>query len=168
MKKLVGIFLLISSVGLTSCAQNQTYEQMLADLYKNTVPFIKGHELESKLGKQEMLILDTREKDEYNVSHIKGAKLISYDNFELSDIPKVNKNTLIVIYCSVGYRSERIGEKLKKAGYTNVYNLYGGLFQWINEGRQVVGNDNKPTDKIHPYSDSWGKWLTRGKKVYKP
>jgi len=33
------------------------------------------------------------------------------------------------VYCSLGIRSEVIAKKLKKAGYTNVFNLYGGIFE---------------------------------------
>ena len=38
-----------------------------------------------------------------------------------------DKNKPIVVYCTTGFRSEEAYKKLKKIGYTNVYNLYGGL-----------------------------------------
>lgn len=167
MKTALIITTIISFLGM-ACSQPENYNQLLADLYKNTVPTMQPSELTAKLKSDKITILDTREIEEYNVSHINNSKHVGYDNFSLKKLPELDKSDTIVLYCSVGYRSERIGEKLLKAGYTNVYNLYGGLFQWVNEEREVVGNNNQPTDNIHPYSDSWGKWLTKGKKVYKP
>ena len=40
----------------------------------------------------------------------------------------------IIVYCSIGVRSEDIGEKLKELGYTKILNLYGGIFDWKNKG----------------------------------
>ena len=76
------------------------------------------------------------------------------------------KDQEVIVYCSVGYRSERIGEKLQKAGYTNVKNLYGGIFSWKNEGNEVVRDADIPTDSVHTYNKSWGKWLLKGIEVY--
>ena len=71
-----------------------------------------------------------------------------------------------MVYCSIGIRSEDISEKLKKAGYTNVYNLYGGIFEWKNRNYPVVNPENEVTEKVHAYSKQWGQWLHKGKKVY--
>lgn len=45
-----------------------------------------------------------------------------------------------------------------EAGYIQVYNLYGGIFEWVNEGHPVF-NDQGETDKIHAYNKLWGMWL---------
>ena len=47
------------------------------------------------------------------------------------------------MYCSIGKRSEKVTQKLKKAGYNNVSNLYGGIFEWVNQGNEVVDTNNK-------------------------
>jgi 3-mercaptopyruvate sulfurtransferase SseA len=54
---------------------------------------------------------------------------------------------------------------LQQAGFTNVKNLYGGIFQWMNEKKPVY-NHKGLTQQVHPYSRSWGIWLQRGEKVY--
>ena len=76
------------------------------------------------------------------------------------------KDASIVIYCSVGVRSEKIGEKLIAAGYTNVKNLYGSIFEWVNEGNAVYNMNGKATNRVHAYSKTWGIWLKKGVKVY--
>ena len=86
----------------------------------------------------------------------------------LENVADLDKKTPIVVYCSVGYRSEKVGEKLKAAGFLNVKNLYGSIFEWVNEGNPVVGNDNKATAKVHTYNKTWSRWVDKKniEKVY--
>ena len=89
-----------------------------------------------------------------------------YDNFQEDLLSKLDKEKPVVVYCSVGYRSERIGERMQKAGFTAVYNLYGGIFQWTNEGNKVENTHGKPTAKVHGYNKNWSQWIFKGEKVY--
>ena len=123
--------------------------------------------IEELLQQQDQLILlDSREKKEYEVSHIPGARWVGYDDFDLSRVKDLPKDVRIVTYCSVGYRSERIGEKLQKAGFQHIYNLKGSIFKWVNEGNIIVDKNNEPTNKIHGFDKNWGKWLKKGEVVY--
>ncbi len=126
---------------------------------------MQPHILASKLENENVVILDIRSDEEFGVSHIEGAQLVDYENFDIEDLASIDKEAEIIVYCSVGYRSERVGEKLIDRGYQNVNNLYGGIFQWKNTDYQVV-NDNGTTDSVHTYNRSWSKWLTKGIKVY--
>ncbi len=113
--------------------------------------------------KDDVILLDAREMKEYEISHIPGAKYVGFDDFDdsvLSDIPKDKR---IVVYCSIGYRSEKIGEKLKKLGYSNSYNLFGSIFEWVNAGQPLVDIDGNTTHKIHTYNKKWSKWVAEGK-----
>ncbi len=73
-------------------------------------------------------VIDVRTQDEYNFRHIQGAI-----NIQLQDITtKIqnvvsNKDDIIIVYCEYGGRSGKALNKLKKMGYTNVYNLDGGI-----------------------------------------
>lgn len=159
------IFILLLS---SSCHYFATdYDQMLESLYSNSVPFISSDSLRQlHQNESNFSLFDTRAKKEYQVSHIQHAIYIGYNDFDLKQLASVPKDQPIILYCSVGYRSERIGEQLQKAGFTEVYNLYGGIFQWINEGHPIFNHKKEPTDSIHAYSKSWGKWLKKGIKVY--
>ena len=53
-----------------------------------------------------------------------------------------------------------------KAGYTNVYNLYGGIFEWKNKNFIVIDSEEKETNKVHTYNRDWSKWLKKGEKVF--
>jgi rhodanese-related sulfurtransferase len=143
---------------------SKAYDLMLASLLSHSVKEIN---VESLQVKSNVVILDAREEVEYRVSHIKNARYVGYTNFLTSSIKDVPKDSEIVVYCSVGYRSEKIAERLKKIGYLNVSNLYGGIFEWINQGKEVVDKQEVVTLNIHPYSSVWGIWLKKGNKVYK-
>jgi rhodanese-related sulfurtransferase len=110
-------------------------------------------------------VLDAREKTEHEVSHLQNAIWVGHDTFTLKSVAELDKNKPVLIYCTVGARSEEIGKKLQKEGFTRVYNLYGGIVHWVNEGRPVFAK-GKPTQKVHTYSQPWSVWLTKGEKVY--
>jgi rhodanese-related sulfurtransferase len=142
---------------------SKLYSAMLNGLLKESVPFVSVAQLRQLPGP---VLLDTREASEFAVSHLRGARLVGYDTFSLASVQDLPKNAAIVVYCSVGARSEKIGAQLKQAGFINVRNLYGGLFEWVNEGQPVVTAADQPTDRVHAYSPTWGIWLQRGQKVY--
>lgn len=163
MKKYIPSFILFIASSITGCAQ-KTFEEKVNGLLKETVPFIKTDELQSI--QNEVVILDTRTPEEYEISHLNGAKFIDYDHFKAKDVKEIPKDAEVVVYCSIGYRSERIGEKLQKLGYSNVKNLYGGIFDWKNKEQEVVNMDGSPTDSVHTYNKTWSKWLLKGTKIY--
>lgn len=121
---------------------------------------------EAAANRNSYTFLDAREAEEYNVSHISNALFIGYDHFELSAVNDLPRNTPLIVYCSIGKRSENITKELLKEGFNNVHNLYGGIFEWVNGGNGVVDNENKPTNKVHAYGRFWGKFLDRCEKVY--
>jgi len=132
------------------------YDEMLDALYSKTVPLIKADEINQL---SDYVILDTRAENECAVSCIKGAKWVGYSNPDLSIVDDLSKDQAILVYCSVGYRSERIGEQLLKKGFTNVHNLYGGIFEWVNTNHPLVDEQNNPIQKVHGFEPSWGKWV---------
>jgi rhodanese-related sulfurtransferase len=144
----------------------QSLSELLKKHNKNNIPYISVQEL--AMPKTDVIILDARELEEYNVSHINNAVFVGYDAFDLQKtIQKLpNKHQKIVVYCSLGIRSEIIANKLKLAGFTNVFNLYGGIFEWKNNNFSVVNQQNKETDSVQVFSKEWSKWLTKGIKVY--
>lgn len=142
---------------------SRSYGAMLETMYKKSVPLVTVAELKKM---PDVVLLDTRSKAEFDVSHLPNARWVGYDDFDLKRVQDIPKQAKVVVYCSVGYRSERVGEKLLIAGYQHVNNLYGSLFEWVNQKNPVVTNQGKPTQSVHAYSRLWGVWLSRGEKVY--
>ena len=163
MKKLFILFLVVS----TTTFGQKKLDKLLKKWNKRNVPYMSVETL--ALPKTDALLLDAREQKEYEVSHIKNAICVGYDKFKLKEtlakLPE-DKNAKIVVYCSLGIRSETVAHKLIEAGYTNVYNLYGGIFKWKNANFQVVDTLGNNTEKVHTFNKDWSKWLKKGEKVY--
>ncbi|MBT8235694.1 MAG: rhodanese-like domain-containing protein [Bacteroidia bacterium] len=149
---------------LSACGQ-PSIESTLERLNRESVPYISAEELNSTTGQ---ILLDTRSKDEYEVSHLQGAKWVGYKKFDIDEVLEAypDKNTPMVVYCSVGVRSENIGEKLQNAGYTDVKNLYGGIFEWKNKDFLVYTPEGNSTEKVHVYGRRWGRLLHNAEKIY--
>ena len=161
-KLFILFFLFISALGYSQ----DTLVKLLKKYNKETIPYVSAQELATKI--KDAKILDARELNEYSVSHIKNALYVGYKNFDINTVKKSLPDSLqtIIVYCSIGVRSEDIGEKLKKAGYTNIYNLFGGIFEWKNNNFPVFNSEEKETENVHAYSIEWGKWLQKGIKIY--
>lgn len=142
-------------------------DKKVNSLINKSVPLITSGELDTLIASNnDLVILDTRSVKEYEVSKIGNARFIDYDDFEPEMVKDIPKDQQIVVYCSVGYRSEKIGEKLQQLGYKNVLNLFGGIFDWKNTDHNVVNIEGQLTDSVHTYNKSWSKYLAKGVKVY--
>ncbi len=142
------------------------FETMVKTMLTNEVDTISSQELAEMLKTEHVVLLDSREYEEYSVSHLEGAKFIGYDNPDYKVLDDVDKSMPVVVYCSIGKRSENIGIELEKRGFTNVYNLFGGIFDWTNRGFPVLDSDGNQVKKVHPYSTTWGVWVNNYDKEY--
>ncbi|MAP55296.1 rhodanese-like domain-containing protein [Altibacter sp.] len=165
MKKISYILLLLMTFSATA---QESLDALLKQYNTHSVPYISVEELRRLQVNDTVVILDAREITEFGVSHIDNARYVGFSAFSSEALSEIitNKNSAIVVYCSLGIRSEVIAEKLKDAGYTNVRNLYGGIFEWKNKGYTVVDSTRTETENIHAFSKAWSKWLTNGNKVY--
>lgn len=143
----------------------ESISELLKKHNSGSVPYISVQEL--AMPKTDAVLLDAREISEYKVSHLKGAIYVGYNNFNLEETTKQlnDKQQTIIVYCSLGIRSEDIAEQLKKVGYTNVYNLFGGIFEWKNKGFKIY-NSKGETEDVHAFSKAWSQWLLKGNKIY--
>ncbi|MCK0157365.1 rhodanese-like domain-containing protein [Cellulophaga sp. F20128] len=152
------LFLTVNNYGQSSI------KKLLKKHNTESIPYLS---IDSLLQKSDVILLDTREEIEYNTSHLKGAICVGYDLFNIESITSKieNKNAEIIVYCSIGIRSEDIGEKLKAAGYTNVKNLYGGIFEWKNKNNPIYDANDNETNKVHTHSKYWSRLLTNAEKI---
>ncbi len=81
-------------------------------------------------------IIDVRTKEEYAVSHVKGAQLFPLQDMQNNQVPDIAKDTPIAIYCRSGNRSSQAYTILKNSGFTNVTDL-GGLTMLARYGLKV-------------------------------
>lgn len=83
--------------------------------------------------------IDVRDQKEYDAGHIPGALNISEDTL-YSVIPQKypDKNQLIYLNCNTGHKGAVSTRLLRSMGYTNVWNIEGGLTGWKRYNYPVV------------------------------
>ncbi len=83
--------------------------------------------------REDFIILDVREQDEFDAGHIPGAMLLPYTEIEnKAEAILPDKDKQILVYCRSGRRSKIAAEALAKLGYTNVKE-FGGIIDWPYE-----------------------------------
>lgn len=136
---------------------NEKFNEELHTLLKYNVPLISVDSVYNNRDK--FILLDSRERKEFDVSHIAGAHYVGYNNFNIKSLPEIPEGKQIVVYCTISYRSEKIAKKIKEmTGYTPL-NLYGSIFAWVNHGYPVVDNNGKHTMKVHTHNRQLSKWV---------
>ena len=111
---------------LVTHARNQIREIAPADAAK-----------EAKAG--EAVIIDVRDKDEWDEKHIPDAVHLSRGTIELDIEEKVpDPNAVVICHCGGGGRSALAAESLQKMGYKNVRSMAGGLKAWKAAGLPVT------------------------------
>jgi rhodanese-related sulfurtransferase len=83
----------------------------------------------------EFFILDVRTPEEYNSGHIANA--INIDSSSLnfnSAIGQLSRDKTYLVYCQMGGRSATATKTMRQLGFKNVFNMTGGLAQWVNVG----------------------------------
>ena len=158
-------FIILGQVDTQLC-DNPKFEKAIERYIKHSVEVISVDELYEYKGNY--VLLDAREFEEYETSHIPGSLYFGYDNPNLNVLDNIDKDQPIVMYCSIGYRSEKMGEMLEEKGFTNVKNLYGSIFEWGNKSYPLVDSKDNETNKIHTYNKQWSKWVQNStlEKVY--
>jgi rhodanese-related sulfurtransferase len=106
-----------------------------------------------------VVLLDARAIAEHRVSHLASAAHVDPDRGDLSGL-EIARDARVVVYCSVGWRSAIVAERLRRAGFRDVYNLEGGIFGWANAGRPVFRGTER-VRVVHPYDAVWGRLLSR-------
>jgi rhodanese-related sulfurtransferase len=131
----------------------------LIELQWPTVQQMPTAELARRIDAHEpLLLLDTRAKEEYQVSHLPGALWAESPAQLRAAVRNAPATQLIVLYCSVGVRSSTAAAMLMRDGGHTVANLRGSIFQWANEGRALEA-EGRPAVLVHPYNRLWGQLL---------
>jgi rhodanese-related sulfurtransferase len=109
------------------------FEKLTADAKTRIKEISATDALEQQ--KKGVLLIDTREADEFAKEHAVGAMHLSKGLIEVKIEPTVpDTATPIICYCGGGYRSALVADNLQKMGYTNVLSLAGGFKAWKAAG----------------------------------
>jgi len=134
---------------------------------RNEFPNVQQLDVDDYASEAGEILLDVRETGEFEVSHLKGAQLATDLEQALSVLGNMPKDTPIVTYCSVGWRSSALARQLAERGFTRVRNLEGSIFEWANRGKPVYRADAQVKD-VHPFNWRWGRLLDPALATKKP
>jgi adenylyltransferase/sulfurtransferase len=81
---------------------------------------------------ENVVLVDVRELHEYELCHLEGARLLPLGQLP-ARMGELDKRSEIVVYCHVGVRSTQAVSFLRRAGFSNVRNLLGGIDAWARE-----------------------------------
>lgn len=95
-------------------------------------------QFEQKLSTPDVVLIDVRTPQEFNEGHIAGAVNMDFygDNFE-SEINSIDKSKTVLVYCKSGNRSGKAASIMAKQNFKNVFDLSGGITNWIASGKFV-------------------------------
>jgi rhodanese-related sulfurtransferase len=120
----------------TNMSGGKTVAQMLSEAAART-PFMALGELAERIGSNscDLVILDVREKDAFNKSHIRGARHIPRGQLELvADGAFPDPDVQIVVYCELGKISTLAAATLRSMGFPAAVALDGGFRDWVKAG----------------------------------
>lgn len=130
MKRLVIFLCTLFSVGTISCKKSSL---------KGTIKVVPPKVVQILLIEDSIQLIDVRTPEEFEQGYLEGAQNIDYLSATFdSDIKKLDKTKPVLLYCKSGGRSAKSSKKLRKLGFTRVYDLDGGITRWKEEGFEIV------------------------------
>lgn len=122
------LLVVLMGILIVSCDDKPKYDNII---------LIDSAEMKTLLKDEDVQLVDVRTVKEFSEHYIAGAENIVFDdNFDLN-LKELNKNKPVVVYCRRGRRSAKCAEILSEKGFTKIYDLKGGITQWIKEGHKV-------------------------------
>ena len=115
-------------------SEENRFQKLVAEAKKN-ITQVSPEDAAKKLQNKEAVIVDVREKDEWDAEHIPNAIHLSRGTIELDIEEKVpDPNAVVIVHCGGGGRSALAAESLQKMGYKNVLSMAGGMRAWKSAG----------------------------------
>ena len=130
MKRSVLFIWVVMALGVQSCL----------DAGSSNVEMVTAKQVyEAVYGEDSLQIVDVRTPEEYDVSHLKNAQniCVTSDDFK-EQVAKLDKEKPVYVYCKKGGRSAKAATILKEMGFTEVYDLQGGMMSWEEEGLETI------------------------------
>jgi rhodanese-related sulfurtransferase len=143
---LIVVLFFILAVALSGCigdkksVNNTVTETKVSE--KNTYMNINVMQAKEMIEEGDVFILDVRAPDEYASGHIKNSTLLAVQDIPLNELDiklkELPKDRSILVYCRSGSRSVAASTILVGKGFSHVYNMQGGITEWMNAGYETV------------------------------
>ena len=131
MKIKLVVLLFVSSLVFVNCKDRNAQEV-------KTIQLISVAEMEEALKADDVQLVDVRTEREYKKGHLVNAKNIVYQGANWDEqVASLDKDKPVYVYCAKGGRSAKCAALLEEAGFKKIFDLDGGITQWVNEGKKV-------------------------------
>jgi rhodanese-related sulfurtransferase len=101
-------------------------------------PWVNPTQATQLINREEALVVDVREANEFATGHVLGAKNVPLARLEASGAELTKrKDRPVIVYCDGGDRAAKAAATLKKQGFARVMNLSGGIGAWQQAGLPV-------------------------------
>ncbi|MEX2444090.1 MAG: rhodanese-like domain-containing protein [Alkalispirochaeta sp.] len=141
----------------------ESLENRLDRLYRDIPQVVQPEEVRQMITEgtipEDVYLLDVRSREEWDVSRLPEAELVAFDGFDLAQIDHIPRDARIILYCAVGRRSGSVGEELRSAGYTDVWDMYGGILLWAERDLPLI-DAKGPTRRVHGRRRWYGGQIT--------
>lgn len=133
------VILLMISTAYFSYAADKTPDQMVRKA-RAAIKEVTPAETKAMLdAKEKIIVLDVRDKPEFDEGHIPGAINISRGMLEFkAALIMPDKDSRIIVYCGVDLRGPLATRTLNELGYHNAVNMSGGLKVWKEAGFPII------------------------------
>src|SRR5256886_8424055 len=109
------------------------YDQFCGVRSDQMIPAMSARELKRRMDAREAFeLIDVREPFEYEIARIDGWKLIPLGEID-QRTDELQREQPIVVHCHSGKRSAQAVRLLQQRGFSNVYNLEGGIDAWSDQ-----------------------------------
>lgn len=115
----------------------KTYQELLAETKARVREISVQDAFALRHTTGDVVFLDVRDPQEYNLGKIPGAITISRGNLEKNVEAQVPREKTVVVYCANGNRSAFAADTLRTMGYEHVRSLREGFTGWVAEGGEV-------------------------------
>ncbi|OFX26899.1 MAG: hypothetical protein A2033_17320 [Bacteroidetes bacterium GWA2_31_9] len=125
-----------------------TIAQTSTDTIYRSINTQQGDSLiQANSGNSNFIILDMRTPSEYSGGHVQNAINMNYNSPTISsDLDALDKNKIYLLYCAAGSRSTATFNLMKTKHFRELYNMLGGISQWISLGYPVVTGTTEITE----------------------
>lgn len=97
----------------------------------NIIEALSSEDFKAQTENKEVQLIDVRTPKEFKSGHIKGAKNIDFYSGKFNvEFNKLNKNQAVYVYCRSGSRSRQTSKKIEAMGFTEIYDLKGGVLKY--------------------------------------
>ena len=103
---------------------------------QNTFQALSAQELDKMLESKDFVLIDVHTPEQQHVP--KTDYLIPYNQTETLVRAIPDKNQKVVLYCRSGNMSKIAAQELVDRGYTNIFDLNGGMKEWLGEDRETL------------------------------